>query len=101
MVNLNIDTLLVSNKPEDKASLSWAHLSVAKLETHNSSIVWTASILLSNWGFLDIQNLFSHSLYIEEASKTLLSFSWTNLLTYLFINGVCLVLMGYINASIG
>jgi hypothetical protein len=75
MVNLNIDTLLVSNKPEDKASLSRAHLSVAKLETANSSIVRSSSILISNRGFLDINNLFSHASYIEEATNSLQTFS--------------------------
>ena len=56
-----MNTLLVSNKAEDKAALTRAHLGVAKLEIGNSSIVWSASILLSSWGFLDINNLFSHS----------------------------------------
>jgi soluble P-type ATPase len=47
LVNANEETILVSNKADDKASLSRAHLGIAKLEVANSSIVRSANILLS------------------------------------------------------
>jgi len=70
--------MLISNKYEDKASLQRAHLGVAKIELFNSCLSRSASILLSSRGFLDINNLFSYSRFIEETTQTVYRMNLTN-----------------------
>ena len=41
------ETMLVTNKPDDRATLTRAHLGVAKLDPNNSCLVNSANILLS------------------------------------------------------
>jgi len=78
LVNTNAPLMLISNKYEDKASLQRAHLGVAKIELFNSCLSRSASILLSSRGFLDINNLFSYSRFIEETTQTVYRMNLTN-----------------------
>lgn len=93
-MNTNTPTLLISNKPEDKASLQRAHLGVAKLEITNSCLTRSASILLSSRGFLDIGNLFSYSRFCEDVTQKVYRGNLVNTLSLVLFGIVATVWTG-------
>lgn len=69
LLNLNQDTMVVSNKPDDLPSIRRAQIGISCSEVDNSCLFEDSSILLSKRGFLEVYNLFKYATYMEICTK--------------------------------
>jgi len=94
LLNLNEETMVVSNKQDDLSSVRRAQIGISSQEIDNSSLFEDSSIVLSKRGFLEVYNLFKYAYFLEQCTKESYVYCISSILSMVFLSLIFAVAKG-------